>query len=207
MGPQHGVRCRHCVKPSSWNGEDGRRVRRHLHSLSGARRQLIAVEPPCAAQSVEMLSTPNCGWRADAIAYNIGAQREVDGSDGYKHCTGFRWGGTAGDDRGRSRGRLCAHQRVALAAPPRRLEAGVPPWRRHDRRTRRCRRRVGMRWRWGDQQATIGLIVVTPACQGRRIGHRLDERVAGRARRLQRAPACHLRGPRLVRTLGLHAYR
>lgn len=32
---------------------------------------------------------------------------------------------------------------------------------------------VGMRWRWGDQQATIGLIVVTPACQGRRIGHRL----------------------------------
>ena len=32
---------------------------------------------------------------------------------------------------------------------------------------------VGMRWRWGAQQATIGLIVVTPACQGRRIGHRL----------------------------------
>jgi ribosomal protein S18 acetylase RimI-like enzyme len=32
---------------------------------------------------------------------------------------------------------------------------------------------VGMRWRWGPQQATIGLIVVAPACRGRHIGHRL----------------------------------
>jgi len=32
---------------------------------------------------------------------------------------------------------------------------------------------VGMRWRWGPQQASVGLIVVTPACQGKRIGHRL----------------------------------
>src|SRR3954470_2623491 len=32
---------------------------------------------------------------------------------------------------------------------------------------------VGMRWRWGPQQATIGLIVVARNCQGKRIGHRL----------------------------------
>lgn len=28
-------------------------------------------------------------------------------------------------------------------------------------------------WRWGAHHATIGLVIVTPACQGRRIGHRL----------------------------------
>jgi predicted N-acetyltransferase YhbS len=32
---------------------------------------------------------------------------------------------------------------------------------------------TGLRWRWGPKHATIGLIVVSPACQGRRIGHRL----------------------------------
>lgn len=32
---------------------------------------------------------------------------------------------------------------------------------------------VGMRWRWGQQHATIGHVVVTQACRGRRIGHRL----------------------------------
>jgi len=32
---------------------------------------------------------------------------------------------------------------------------------------------TGLRWRWGERHATIGLVIVTPACQGRRIGHRL----------------------------------
>jgi len=32
---------------------------------------------------------------------------------------------------------------------------------------------TGLRWRWGPRHATIGLVVVAPACQGRRIGHRL----------------------------------
>jgi len=32
---------------------------------------------------------------------------------------------------------------------------------------------TGLRWRWGPSAATIGLIVVSPAWQGRRIGHRL----------------------------------
>jgi ribosomal protein S18 acetylase RimI-like enzyme len=32
---------------------------------------------------------------------------------------------------------------------------------------------TGLRCRWGPNHATIGLIVVAPACQGRRIGHRL----------------------------------
>jgi ribosomal protein S18 acetylase RimI-like enzyme len=32
---------------------------------------------------------------------------------------------------------------------------------------------TGLRWRWGPRHATLGLIVVAPACQGRRIGHRL----------------------------------
>jgi len=32
---------------------------------------------------------------------------------------------------------------------------------------------TGLRWRWGPRHATIGLIVVAPAVQGRRIGHRL----------------------------------
>lgn len=31
----------------------------------------------------------------------------------------------------------------------------------------------GVRWRWGTQHATIGLIIVSPACQGRRVGHLL----------------------------------
>jgi predicted N-acetyltransferase YhbS len=30
-----------------------------------------------------------------------------------------------------------------------------------------------LRWRWGPRHATVGLIVVAPSCQGRRIGHRL----------------------------------
>ena len=32
---------------------------------------------------------------------------------------------------------------------------------------------VALRWRWGPRHATLGLVVVSPACQGRRIGHRL----------------------------------
>jgi predicted N-acetyltransferase YhbS len=32
---------------------------------------------------------------------------------------------------------------------------------------------TGLRWRWGERHATVGLVVVAPACQGRRIGHRL----------------------------------
>lgn len=32
---------------------------------------------------------------------------------------------------------------------------------------------TALRWRWGPAHATIGLVIVTPACQGRRIGHRL----------------------------------
>lgn len=32
---------------------------------------------------------------------------------------------------------------------------------------------TGLRWRWGPRHATIGLIIVAPASQGRRIGHRL----------------------------------
>ncbi|MDM0108745.1 GNAT family N-acetyltransferase [Variovorax sp. J22R24] len=32
---------------------------------------------------------------------------------------------------------------------------------------------TGLRWRWGERHATIGLVIVTPACRGRRIGHRL----------------------------------
>jgi len=32
---------------------------------------------------------------------------------------------------------------------------------------------TGLRWRWGERHAAIGLVIVTPACQGRRIGHRL----------------------------------
>jgi predicted N-acetyltransferase YhbS len=32
---------------------------------------------------------------------------------------------------------------------------------------------TGLRWRWGPRHATLGLVVVAPACQGRRIGHRL----------------------------------
>jgi predicted N-acetyltransferase YhbS len=32
---------------------------------------------------------------------------------------------------------------------------------------------TGARWRWGPRHATIGLVIVAPACQGRRIGHRL----------------------------------
>lgn len=32
---------------------------------------------------------------------------------------------------------------------------------------------TALRWRWGPAHATIGLVVVARACQGRRIGHRL----------------------------------
>ncbi|MGM9490310.1 GNAT family N-acetyltransferase [Ideonella sp. YS5] len=32
---------------------------------------------------------------------------------------------------------------------------------------------TALRWRWGPRHATIGLVVVAPACQGRRVGHRL----------------------------------
>ena len=32
---------------------------------------------------------------------------------------------------------------------------------------------TGLRWRWGERHATVGLIVVAPAVQGRRIGNRL----------------------------------
>lgn len=32
---------------------------------------------------------------------------------------------------------------------------------------------TAQRWLWGERHATIGLVIVSPACQGRRIGHRL----------------------------------
>ncbi|ATJ88705.1 GNAT family N-acetyltransferase [Ralstonia solanacearum] len=32
---------------------------------------------------------------------------------------------------------------------------------------------TAQRWRWGPRHATIGLVIVASACQGRRIGHRL----------------------------------
>ena len=32
---------------------------------------------------------------------------------------------------------------------------------------------TAQRWLWGESHASIGLVIVTPACQGRRIGHRL----------------------------------
>lgn len=32
---------------------------------------------------------------------------------------------------------------------------------------------TALRWRWGERHATIGLVIVAPANQGRRIGHRL----------------------------------
>lgn len=32
---------------------------------------------------------------------------------------------------------------------------------------------TALRWRWGRKHATVGLVVVAPACRGRRIGHRL----------------------------------
>lgn len=32
---------------------------------------------------------------------------------------------------------------------------------------------TAQRWAWGDHHATIGLVIVSPECQGRRIGHRL----------------------------------
>lgn len=32
---------------------------------------------------------------------------------------------------------------------------------------------TAQRWRWGPRHATIGLVIVSPACQGRRVGHRL----------------------------------
>ncbi len=32
---------------------------------------------------------------------------------------------------------------------------------------------TAQRWLWGPSHATIGLVIVSPACQGRRIGHRL----------------------------------
>lgn len=32
---------------------------------------------------------------------------------------------------------------------------------------------TALRWRWGTKAATVGLIIVAPACQGRRIGNRL----------------------------------
>ena len=38
---------------------------------------------------------------------------------------------------------------------------------------------TAQRWRWGPAHATIGLVIVTPACQGRRIGHRLMTTLLG----------------------------
>jgi ribosomal protein S18 acetylase RimI-like enzyme len=32
---------------------------------------------------------------------------------------------------------------------------------------------TAQRWRWGDRHASIGLVIVSPACRGRRIGNRL----------------------------------
>jgi GNAT superfamily N-acetyltransferase len=53
---------------------------------------------------------------------------------------------------------------------------------------------TGLRWRWGPKHATIGLVVVAAACQGRRIGHRLMTALLGRTGGLQRALARHQRG-------------
>jgi predicted N-acetyltransferase YhbS len=38
---------------------------------------------------------------------------------------------------------------------------------------------TGLRWLWGERHATVGLIVVAPECQGRRIGHRMMTELLG----------------------------
>ena len=91
--------------------------------------------------------------------------REATASDGVQ---------TAPDDRGRPGRGACADDRAALAAPGQPIGNSVF---RHGRGLIAERDGqvvgTGLRWRWGERHATIGLVIVSPACQGRRIGHRL----------------------------------
>lgn len=120
-----------------------------------------------------MLSTPNCGWRSDAIAYNIGAQPGVDGPMDTSIALvsdGVALRAMTADDL------AAAYALTNEARWPHRPADWKQAFRLGEGMIAECDGvvvGVGMRWRWGDQQATVGLIVVTRPCQGRRIGHRL----------------------------------
>jgi len=146
----------------------------HLQSLSAAAPQVIAYEPPGTAQRVDLRARPRYRWRNGAIAYNMSA--------------------------GKSNGRIRMDAHAAVVSdgvalrPMTAADLGAAHaltdemrWPHRPADWKQVFRfgegvvaerdghvvGVGMRWRWGQRHAAIGHVVVTEACRGRRIGHRL----------------------------------
>ena len=137
-------------------------------------QRVVAIRTPAQAQAAELRANPDFDWHNGAIAHNIDGNKTGERRDG---CDNRRRGSDGVALRAMTMADLPAAHALTdeLRWPHRPVD-----W---DQAFRHAEGLVavrdgqivgtGLRQRWGPQHATIGLIVVSPACQGRRVGHRL----------------------------------
>jgi predicted N-acetyltransferase YhbS len=136
--------------------------------------QLLAKRCLAAAHAVELRVNPDFGWRRDSIAPNIsvdhGQENETMGAIAAPVSDGVALRAMTPSDLAAAHALTdelrWPHRPADWAQALRHGEGLVAERDGHVVGT-------GLRWRWGPRHATIGLVVVAPACQGRRIGHRL----------------------------------
>ena len=147
----------------------------HLCPLRRAYAARRCNRPPVPAKLANCARSRIGGWPERRLPARF-ADRQGRSKRWLPRDAGFGWRRPARDDRGGPRSRACADRRGALAAPAGDWEQAL----RHGEGlvAERDGKVVGtgLRWRWGPRHATLGLIIVSPACQGRRIGHRLMTR-------------------------------
>jgi ribosomal protein S18 acetylase RimI-like enzyme len=145
-----------------------------LRSFKSAAPHVVANQRACAADAVELRWNPDSGWRRAEIAPKIRGMQGTGGRQMGASDAPVRDGValremTAADlaaAHGLTDEIRWPHRRVDWAQAFRHGEGLI---------AERDGQVVGtgLRWLWGPRHATIGLVVVSPAVQGRRIGHRL----------------------------------
>jgi ribosomal protein S18 acetylase RimI-like enzyme len=142
---------------------------------AGTIQRNIAIGAPAPAQAAELPANPDFGWREAAFVPNIFAMTPLENDVMAATTAALVSDGVA--LRAMTAADLPAAHALTdeLRWPHRRVD-----WEQVFRHgeglvAERDGQVVGtgLRWRWGPKHATVGLIVVAPACQGRRIGHRL----------------------------------
>jgi predicted N-acetyltransferase YhbS len=152
----------------------GRGAAAFVFVSAGPRRSVVAGSPPSAAHAAELRGNPNRGWHCSADASNIGTgtfmeYETMDAIDA-PVSDGVSLRAMTADDL------ADAHALTDQLRWPHRPADWEQVFRHAEGLVAERDGRVvgtGLRWRWGPRHATIGLVVVSPACQGRRIGHRL----------------------------------
>jgi len=134
----------------------------------------IAKRPPGTAHAAELRGNPDFTWRTGAFAPNIDADHEPENDEliaiAAAVSDGIALRAMTPDDL------AAAHALTDELRWPHRLADWAQALRHGEGLVAERDGQVigtGLRWRWDERHATVGLIVVAPACQGRRVGHRL----------------------------------